>query len=470
MRSEKTQRLIYVCCDFVMANMAFVLFNIFRYFELPNALHNFPTVKSYLLSTNLLTEQLLFPIAILSIHYLSGYYNHALQKSRLQELLSTIVTSGIASLLLYFALLTNDQVELRSTNYALIAMIFSLIFGFTYIGRLYITSKTIKRYRCGKWGINTLIIGNTKRAHNLATRLISNGLGYNIIGFVNLFGEETTNTTPLCEFEIEEITNICQKFNVKTIVLAPCNNREEVTLKMLPQLFPLNIPVKIESDTLSVITSGIRLNNIYEEPMLNITEGYATDATRNIKRLTDIVISSCALILLALPMLAVAIWIKTDSHGPIFYLQQRIGYHRKIFNIIKFRTMLTDAEKFGPVLSSPNDTRITTVGRILRKYRIDELPQFWNVLRGDMSLVGPRPERQFYIDKIIQQAPWYILVHQVRPGITSWGMVKYGYAENVEQMISRLRYDIVYLENISIPVDIKILLSTIKTVLTGKGM
>lgn len=195
-----------------------------------------------------------------------------------------------------------------------------------------------------------------------------------------------------------------------------------------------------------------------------------SESTRNLKRAGDIVVSALALIVLSPLFLALAIAIKRDSKGPVFYSQERVGLRKKPFRIHKFRTMKTDAEANGPTLSSANDRRITKVGRVLRKYRIDELPQFWNVLKGDMSIIGPRPERDFYIRQIMKQAPYYTLIHQVRPGITSLGMVKHGYASNVDEMIERLQYDLVYLENISLTVDLKIILYTISTVLNGRGV
>ena len=172
-----------------------------------------------------------------------------------------------------------------------------------------------------------------------------------------------------------------------------------------------------------------------------------------------------------MPVYAVlALSVRLDSPGPVFYRQCRIGYHKRPFDIIKFRTMRTDAEEAGPALSADEDPRITRLGKILRKYRLDELPQFWNVLKGEMSLVGPRPEREFYIRQIMERQPAYSLIHQVRPGITSWGMVKFGYATSVDEMIERLRYDLLYLENVSFGVDLKILFHTVSTVLCGRGL
>ena len=192
---------------------------------------------------------------------------------------------------------------------------------------------------------------------------------------------------------------------------------------------------------------------------------------KSVKRTVDIVVSTISLILLLPAFAVISFLIKRDSQGSVFYKQERIGRHGKPFNIYKFRTMYSDAESDGvPRLTGDNDRRITRIGSFLRKYRIDETPQFWNVIKGDMSLVGPRPEREYFAQRIVEKAPYYTLTYRIRPGITSWGMVKYGYAQTVDEMIERSKYDLIYLENMSLFIDIKIVLYTVRTVLTGKGI
>ena len=188
-----------------------------------------------------------------------------------------------------------------------------------------------------------------------------------------------------------------------------------------------------------------------------------------LKRIIDILSSTIALALLSPIFILISIAIKLSSNGPVFYCQQRIGYKKKLFHIIKFRSMHVNAENNTPLLSSKHDNRITSLGKVMRKYRIDELPQFYNVLIGEMSIIGPRPEREFFANKILLKAPHYKLIHKVKPGITSWGMVKFGYAENVEEMVSRLKYDIIYLENLSLLNDFKVFVLTIFIVLQGRG-
>ena len=290
------------------------------------------------------------------------------------------------------------------------------------------------------------------------------------MGFIRIKQEKQNFKTGLPCWELNEIEEVCQRESIDQVILAPDNEKDSLVLEMLDRLFPLGIPIKIMPDTLSYVTSSIRMTDIMAEPFIDLTSPPLNDCSNNIKLTFDIIMSVCVLLILSPIMVALMIAVKLSSPGPVFYHQERIGKKRKPFKIYKFRSMYVDAESNGPMLSSSEDKRVTPLGKVLRKYRLDELPQFWNVLKGDMSLVGPRPERDFFIRKIIERAPYYCLVFQVKPGITSWGMVKYGYASNVDQMVNRTKFDLIYITNMSIALDIKILIYTIRTIIRGSGV
>lgn len=466
----------YVLCDFVAAHIAWCLFSTARYYMTIDIVteHGFSSLWSFLTAPSLVAGQIIIPFFILFVSYLSGYYNGSVLKSRLQEFLTTGVLSFVASLVVFFTILINDAYQERLKNYELIIIMWGILFISQYFFRLTITNIVAGKVRTGEFEINTLLIGYSKYAIEFARKLIKakDTMGYRIKGFVRLESDTYTNSNEwkLPVYEFNELDQLCQQEHIQTLIITTQSKNRNNTLNLINHLFRYNLPIKIHPELYDILLSRIRHANIIGEPLIDIAQSNMTECQKSVKRTLDIIISTMALVLLSPFLAVVALLIKHDSKGPVFYRQERIGKSGKPFYIYKFRTMVYNAESATPQLSSENDRRITKVGKTLRKYRIDEIPQFWNVIKGEMSIVGPRPERKYFADQIIEKAPYYALVYQVRPGITSWGMVKFGYATNVEEMIARAKYDLIYIENMSLLIDLKIIAYTVRTVVTGKGL
>ncbi|MGL4292745.1 MAG: sugar transferase [Bacteroidales bacterium] len=460
----------YVLADLVASMIGWFLFNIYRYEVIAKPL--FSSRSSYLTHDTVIEGQILGPILWIGIFFLSGYYNQPFLKSRFEELKTTFNSVLIGSLFFFFAVILDDIPVVASHYFHLIAVLFINEFLFTYLFRYLITRRATRLIHGGKWGFNTLIIGTGKEAQHLISQINKSKqqFGYIIKGCIPSGSEIPVKQDIPVVGDMDNLTQIVARHQIERFIFAPDNRDRKEIFETIKQLFPFGLPIRMHADMQDIVLGKVKMHSLYETPMLDISRGKMSELQVNCKRTGDIITSCFALLLLSPLYLILAIFVKFDSKGPIFYYQERIGKFGRPFKIIKFRTMYVDAEKNGPALSAQHDPRITPLGYYMRKYRLDELPQFWNVLKGDMSLVGPRPERACYIEQISKQAPYYCLVHQIRPGITSWGMVKYGYATDVNQMIERLQYDLLYLENFSLVVDCKILIYTIRTVLTGRGI
>lgn len=477
---ETNQRWKCILTDWFTTFVAFFLFDVFRFYYLSLG-RGVWSLGSYLSSPKMVSEQLFVPVALLFVYWISGYYNHPLERSRLNEFLTTFYSQLFNTLVIYLAALTNDPLYMRRESWLLIIILFLLLFTFVYVGRLLLTENLMRRARRSVTRLRTVIVGTSPEAAALAARISSpqpNRPRAQIVAALPFGNEKTDDAipdfflqTPLLK-DIEDLKTISEEGKIDQVIIVPSGGKSipKKVLFYLYHLYPFDISIKINPDIFSLVTPSIRLQDILGEPLVDISRPQISEFTKNVKRTFDVAASLFGLVVLSPLMLGAAIGVKLSSPGSIIYAQERVGRHRRPFRIYKFRSMVSGAEKDGtPRLSADSDPRITRVGKWLRKYRIDELPQFWNVLKGDMSLVGPRPEREYFIKQIMKKAPWYTLVLQVRPGITSWGMVKYGYATNIDQMIERNRYDLIYLSNMSVAVDFKILIHTVKTVGEGKG-
>lgn len=457
----------YIISDFLSASLVWLLFNLLRYDEVA-VYGGFRTLQDYLLYIYIWGGQFLLPFFWIFLYYISGYYNKPFGKSRLVELFSTFLTVLIGVVLVFFIFVLNDLPRSFHIYYELFFSLFGLQFLLTYIPRLIITQNGIRKIKRREWALNVLIIGAGEKAVYIATELYK--LGYNVIGFIP---EDKNIPIKVTQQQIlgslADLSDLIEKEPVDELVVVLDSSDSQKLLDILYSLYHYKRPIKVLADKSNVL-SRVKIKTIYGIPLIDVTDNNFSQVEKNVKFFMDKVLSVLVLILLSPLYLYIAWRVKRDSFGPVFYRQERIGYMGQPFVMYKFRTMYVDSENNGPLLSVENDQRVTPFGRFMRKYRLDELPQFWNVLKGDMSIVGPRPERKYFIDQIVKKAPFYYLLHNVRPGITSWGMVKYGYAGSVDEMIERLKYDILYYENMSLVLDITILIYTIKTVITGKGI
>lgn len=460
--------------DFAAANIGFCIFDIIRYGTIPASMKA-DSLIGFLTSPTLIAEQIAVPIIVVVLYAIFGSYNkgNTLYKSRLEETLTSLTVSIVAMLVVFFTALINDNIPERITNYELMLALFASLFIPAFISRMIVLTSIAKLIKKGSYVINTVVIGASPQNSKLIAKIMQSSIlnGMRLTAAIDTDGSSAAEKIQgLKIIRTDDPSKTCADLGARAAVVLPSAKGLSKTAEIIDKLYRSGIRLFVSPDLHSMLGIRPRVSQITAEPMVDITNARISPALKNLKRIGDILFSSLALVLLTPVYAVISIAVKYGSPGPVFYSQERIGFHKKPFKIYKFRTMSRDAEENGPALSSDNDPRITPTGHFLRKYRLDELPQFWNVLKGDMSLVGPRPEREYYIRMITERVPAYSLVHQVRPGITSWGMVRYGYASNVDQMIERFRYDLLYLENVSLAVDLKILFHTVSTIIKGKGL
>jgi len=465
------EKWVLLLVDFITVNLAYALYYAFR-------------VRSGLVSYPIEPEFWLPLMAVYGYWLLwflfFGLYRSWYAQSRLDEILTLLRTTVLGALMLFFLIFVDDAATAsKADSRLLIAVYWLLVFSLVTIGRLNVRAIQKKLLMAGVGSRNTLIIGHSNKAIELCDMVLRYpALGYKVVGYVRA-GKEAERRpahrssggqrVPVLG-EIKDMPKLLERHNIQEVLIGLDSTQHPQLLEVIKFCDGREVGMKIVPDLYDIVSGQARISSIYGFPLMELRPQLLQPWEAALKRTFDLLVAGFIL-LAGLPLwFIIALAIKLDSRGPVFYKQERVGRNGEVFKMLKFRSMHTDAErKTGPVWSGKNDPRITKVGKVIRRFHLDEVPQFINVLIGDMSIVGPRPERPYFVNKLSKEIPLYRQRLRVRPGMTGWAQVKYKYDQTIEDVKSKLKYDLFYIENISWRLDLKILFNTFYVLILGKG-
>lgn len=464
--SKQTERYLLLGIDFLSMNAAFVAYYWLR-------------VESGLIAT-IIEPEFLLPMFVIYIYWLVwfgifGLYRSWYLLSRLDEVVTLFRTTAVGVLVLFFLIFLDDEAtNAVATSRLLIAAYWGVLFLFVSGGRLFLRGFQKRMLERGIGLRNTLIVGFTKKAQELCEMVMKYpALGYKVVGFVAASGSRTPKSSyrniPVVG-RVKDLPELLEQRKVNEVLVGLDSTEHDKLLEIMKYCDGRPVGMKIIPDLYDIVSGQARMSSIYGFPLIEVTPQLMKPWEEVAKRAVDVLVALTILVA-GLPLwMMIAVLVKLDSSGPVFYRQDRVGRNGRIFTMLKFRSMVKDAEKrSGPKWAEKNDPRVTRVGRLIRRLHLDEVPQFINVLIGDMSLVGPRPERPFFVEKLSKELPLYRRRLKVRPGITGWAQIKHTYDQSVEDVRTKVKYDLFYIENMSWRFDLKILFNTLYVMMRGKG-
>jgi exopolysaccharide biosynthesis polyprenyl glycosylphosphotransferase len=419
----------------------------------------------------------------LIVFFFSGLYREWYKESRFDEfvVVAKAVLFGLFCLFLItgapqmvdFVKTGDWSVFFTRTKFATLFTYGGCMLFFVTLNRFSIHSLLAILFSRGIGVSKVLIVGANESGTVLVKEIqVYAQLGYRVTGFIDDDGRKKGNS--FAGYRIlgtySDIPAIAKKEGVSALIIAHVSDSANEIMKILNYCGDIKVTVYMVPSLMDVITGHLKTHQIFGIPLLVLLQDHMPPWQAQIKRIMDVCVSASILILGFPFWLIVAAAIKLTSQGPAVYRQVRVGQNGRNFTMLKFRSMYQDAEKHtGPAWATEKDPRITPMGRFIRKTRLDEIPQFINVLKGEMSLVGPRPERPFFVEQLKQEIPWYVRRIKMKPGVTGWAQVKHKYDASIEDVKQKVMYDLYYFENMSIMLDIKIILRTFLVVFTGKG-
>ncbi len=457
--TKNSEKILLILSDLVFINLAWTLYYYIRIGS--GWIENTA-------STSFLTPLIVVYLFWALFFSFTGLYQYWFVRSRFDEFTSVVKAISLGCFILFFVIFLDDAInDSKAISRFLILIYWALMIISVGAGRILIRSIQMNMLEKGIGLRDTVIIGAGLRGRELKLWIDKfPQLGYKILGFVSSTGREKSSDIM---GGISQLPEIVSQKNVSEVLIALEASEKDKLFDILRSVPQPKVHLKILPDTYEIVSGLARTNQLYGVPLIEVMPEIMSHGAKLAKRLIDVIVSLIILILLLPLLFLVAFLIKISSKGPVFYKQVRVGKNGEEFNMYKFRSMYKDAEEYGPEWAGENDPRITWIGRLIRKVYLDEIPQMLNVIRNEMSLVGPRPERPYFVEILKKEIPYYYKRIAIKPGITGWAQIKHKYDESLNDVREKLKYDFYYIENMSLKLDFKIMINTVLVIFFMKG-